>query len=244
MTDLDQAAKERAAKDKILARIQALLAMGGDVSSENEAKIALRRARSLMDEHQITLNDIENIEADDLGTSQYDVGGKRQQRWVTDLAVSVARLNDCIVKHATRRHRGENKRYEFQGFKEDTKMCEFMLVYLVDTCNRLYQRDKVKLGLKGSGDKNDYLQGITHGLKERIKEIIAERQLAKASDGRSLMVVKIAVVEDEFGKAKYKTTKIKIGNYDAFSDGEKSAKEVHLGSFVGSESANHAKITA
>lgn len=234
----------KAAKDKILARIQALLAMGNDVSSENEAKIALRRARNLMDEHQITLSDIQNIKSDDLGTSQYDVGGKRQQRWVTDLAVGVARLNDCIVKYAARRHRWENKRYVFKGFKEDTKMCDFMLIYLVDTCNRLYQRDKVKLGLKGTGEKNDYLQGITKGLKERINEIIAERQLAKASDGRSLMVVKMAIVENEFGKAKYTETKVKVKNPLAYLEGEKSAKEVHLGNFVGSESADHAKISA
>ena len=36
---------------KILERIRALLAMGGDVSSEHEAAIALKRARSLMDKH-------------------------------------------------------------------------------------------------------------------------------------------------------------------------------------------------
>ena len=239
MTNLDNAAR-----DKILARIQALLAMGGDVSSEHEAAIALRRARKLMDEHQITLSDIENIKTDDLGVNEYDLGSKRQQRWVTNLAISVARLNDCIVQYGNR-HRWENKRYEFKGFKEDASMCEFMLVYLVDTCNRFYQRDKAELGLSGASDKNDYLRGMVNGLKTRINDIIAERELAKASDGRSLMVVKMAVVENEFGKAKYTSHAQKQpSNYDAYSAGVTTSKEVHLGNFVGSETADKAKISA
>lgn len=239
MTNLDNEAR-----DKILTRIQALLAMGGDVSSEHEAEIALRRARKLMDQHQITLSDIENIKTDDMGVSAYDVGSTRQQRWVTSLAISVANLNDCIVQYATR-HRWENKRYEFKGFKEDASICEFMLVYLVDTCNRLYLRDKKRLGLSGAGDKNDYLRGITSGLEERIETLIAERKLAKASDGRSLMVVKMAVVENEFGQAKYTTAAAKQPkNYNAYVTGQKTANEVHLGSFVGNETADKMKISA
>ena len=239
MTNLDNEAR-----DKILARIQQLLAMGGDVSSEHEAQIALRRARKLMDQHQITLADIENIKTDDMGVTSYDLGSTRQQRWVTNLAISVANLNDCIVQYGAR-HRWENKRYEFKGFKEDASMCEFMLVYLVDTCNRLYQRDKKKLGLSGASDKNDYLRGIVNGLKSRIAEIIQERKLAKASNGRSLMVVKMAVVENEFGQAKYTSrTQKSPKNYNAWVAGTKSAEEVHLGSFVGSEATEKVKISA
>lgn len=233
---------DKRASEKILERIRALLAMGGDTSSEHEAAIALKRARKLMDDHQVTLADIENIKDDDLGSSEYDLGSTRQQRWVTRLAINVAKLNDCIVTYAARR-RGENKRYQFKGFKEDAGMCEFMLVYLVDTCNRLYQRDKDKLGLYGTADKNDFLRGLAAGIIDRIKDMIEERNQAQASDGRSLVLIKMAVVEAEFGKEKYRNVKVRsAANHNAYSAGKRTASEVHLGSFVGSNSKPTVKL--
>src|SRR5699024_12228370 len=107
--------------------------------SENEAAIALKRARKLMDEHQVSLSDVEAMTEDDLGSADYDLGSSRQKLWVGAIALKIAEMNDCIVRIAPRR-RGDNIRYQFDGFKEDAKMCEFMLVYLVDTCNRLYLR--------------------------------------------------------------------------------------------------------
>ena len=46
-------------EDKLIDRIRKLLALAEDAASQNEALIAARRARSLMDKHQITKGDIE-----------------------------------------------------------------------------------------------------------------------------------------------------------------------------------------
>lgn len=223
--------------DKIVNRIRALLAMGADTSSENEAAIALKRARSLMDEHQVSLSDIEAVTEDDLGSTDYDLGSSKQKLWIGSLSLKIAEMNDCVVCIAARR-RGDNIRYQFDGFKEDTKICEFMLVYLVDTCNRLYLRDKGKLNLKGAGDKNDYLTGITQGLCERMDEIIEQRKeaMSAACNGRSLMVVKAAIVEKAHGKQKSKSRKTyssRHPNRDAYFGGNDASKEVHLGTFMG-----------
>lgn len=234
---------EKQASDKILERIRALLAMGSDVSSQNEAAIALKRARSLMDEHQVTLADIEDIQNDDLGVKNYDTGSTRQEKWVTLLAVAVASLNDCIVGFADRKNRYDNKQYEFKGFTEDASMCDFMLVYLVDTCNRLYKRDKVKASLVGAGDKNDYLLSLSRVLIKRMKEMTDQRREAVASDSRSLVVVKMAMVENQFGKANYRNSKAKkIRDENAGHAGRRAAKEVHLGSFVGNQNKSKASI--
>lgn len=224
------------ASDKIINRIRALLAMGADTSSENEAAIALKRARKLMDEHQVSLSDVEAMTEDDLGSADYDVGSSKQKLWVGSIALKIAEMNDCIVRIASRR-RGENIRYQFDGFKEDAKMCEFMLVYLVDTCNRLYLRDKGKLNLKGAGDKNDFLTGMAQGLSKRMDEIIEQRKkaMSEACDGRSLMVMKAAIVEKAHGKqktSKRKTYSYRETNEKAYYGGSKASKEVHLGTFV------------
>ena len=227
---------------KILERIRALLAMGGDVSSEHEAAIALKRARSLMDKHQVTLADIENLNDDSFGEAEHTTGSRQQKTWISGLAIKIAKLNDCIVGIKTRYSRQDQVVYVFKGFAEDSQVCDFMLVYLVDTCNRLYNRDKARLGLKGISDKNDYLLGLVKGLGERMDEMIAERQSAKASDGRSLVVLKKAMVEEEFGEAKYRKTRRYRAAGAGYEAGKKAAKDVHLGSFVGNSNKAHANI--
>src|SRR5699024_8808590 len=98
------------ASDKIINRIRALLAMGSDTSSENEAAIALKRARKLMDEHQVKLSDIENITESDLGASMFDIGSTQCKTWIGMLAVKVAQMNDCIAKYARRSKRTDNQK--------------------------------------------------------------------------------------------------------------------------------------
>ena len=227
---------------KILERIRALLAMGGDVSSEHEAAIALKRARSLMDKHQVTLADIDNIDDDSFGSAYFETGSAKQKKWVTALAINIAELNDCIVKINQRSNKRAPVTYVFHGFAEDAKICDFMLIYLVDTCNRLYNRDKAKLGLSGIRDKNDYLYGLVSGLSMKMKAMIAERNDEQASDGRSLVVVKKAMVKEQFGEAKYKNSRGRSVDSDIYYAGRAAAKDVHLGSFVGNSTASHAKI--
>lgn len=224
---------------KVLDRIRRLLAMGSDKSSQNEAAIALRRARSLMDEHQVTLLDIENINNDSLGEHVYESNSSRQKLWVNGLAMSVAEMNDCILRRAQRFSKKANIGYVFQGFKEDTKLCEFMLVYLVDTCLRLYKRDKKELGIFGAAEKNDYLSGISDGIRQRIKDIITERNEVSAAQctGRSLVVAKKAAVEKEFGTSEHRSVKRRDPDLKAYIRGIVAADEIHLENFLESDSA-------
>lgn len=230
-----ESSKEQASS-KIIERVRALLAMGGDVSSQHEAAIAMKRARKLMDEHQITLADIESLTEDDLGVANYDAGSTRQKIWVSTLACIVAEMNDCLVDFAVRQRRSQNKVYQFKGFKEDVKLAEFMLAYLVDTCNRLYDRDKKELGLNGMADKNDFLSGMAQGLVQRIRAIINERKksMSEACTGRSLIISKATIIEDKFGVVKHETTKdTRDANVIAYMGGKLAANEVQLGNFVG-----------
>lgn len=234
--DTNTSSTKQEASDKVIERIRRLLAMGGDTSSQNEAAIALRRARALMDEFQVTLADLENLSHDDFGTTSFDVGSTRQKIWVSTLACSVAEMNDCLVDFKQRMRRSENKVYIFQGFKEDVKLCDFMLVYLVDTCNRLYERDKAELGLVGTADKNDYLQGMACGLAQRIKTITDERKtiLSGKCTNRSLVLSKMSAVEEKFGVVKHSISKDKRdANPIAYIGGKIAANDVQLGNFVG-----------
>ena len=231
MTTLPQ---QQAAK-KVHERIRALLAMGSDKSSAHEAAIALKRARSLMDQHQVSLSDIKNMEGDSLGVGKYGLGSSKQSIWISSLALNVARLNDCVVSYNQPRNSKEHITYEFKGFNEDVELCEFMIVYLVDTCNRLYERDKNRLRLNATTDKNDYLLGMSDKIVSRIKEMIEQRAAAPTnlSDGRSLVFTKSAIVAQAHGQQKTNNTKqTREANYKAYRGGRIASNDVHLGNFI------------
>ena len=233
---MSQEGKNIASK-KILERIRALLAMGSDTSSEHEADIAMRRARKLMDEHQITLLDIDSITSDDFGSSTYDLKSTRQKTWISTLVIAISEMNDCVVDFAPRWSREQSKVYLFQGFKEDVKLCEFMVLYLVDTCTRLYERDKSIYSLSGLADKNNYLLGAAIGLEDRMKEITAKRKqdLSQHENSRSLTVVKNKLVKERFGAKKHKTSECVFdGDTKAYDSGRLAADGVQLGNFLNS----------
>ena len=166
---------------KMLDRIEALLAMGKDTSSEHEAAIAMKRARSLMDKYQLDMSDFENsnhIEPD-FDYTEYDTGGSRKKGWVGELAVAVAELNDCVLSY----HKDYAKKgrvfYIYEGFKEDVKLCRWMLNYLVETCEHLYEMNKDYLGLYGLAEKNDFINGLSGGLVTRMDRIRRLREAGK-----------------------------------------------------------------
>jgi len=59
--------------EKILKRIKNLLDMAMDSSSPNEAMIAARRSRALMDEHQISKDDLLSIDDNSFGVTEVDL---------------------------------------------------------------------------------------------------------------------------------------------------------------------------
>jgi len=77
-----------------------LLAMANDASSPNEAAIAARRARKLMDQEGLTQAEVERMGSG--GATFAAMGSGKAKRfmpkWEQSLAVGVASLNDCIVR--------------------------------------------------------------------------------------------------------------------------------------------------
>lgn len=246
---------------KIIDRIQALLAMGNDTSSEHEAAIAMRRARKLMDKYQLGSYDLSGGISTDLGSIDYDVGGSRVKPWVGSLAVACAELNDCILTHFRDYSNSGRFIYTFEGFADDVKLAKWMLIYLVDTCNHLYKKNKDVLGLIGLADKNDFIYGVSDGLVDRMDKIkrsreaqaksdsdkktdsedeLAENALSYKGSGRELMVLqrelilaKRALVVAEFGEPEYKNVNTRCDvNANAYMDGEWLSRGIHLDSFV------------
>lgn len=235
-------------RDKIIDRVRQLLAMGSDISSPNEASIALKRARNLMDAHQISATDIENAKDGDFGENTFTTDSSRNRTWTGILVVGIAKMNSCVVSIKPRRHKREPISYVFKGFEEDSKMCQFMMTYLWDAVKNFYKVDQKNYGLKGASDKNSYFVGFASGICARIDKEIKERENnAQAnSSSTALVVAKNAVVAERFGSTPTSESRRVTKGCGAFL-GSVAAEKAHLGAFMNDETekdeADKAKAT-
>ena len=178
-------------KERILKRIRDLYRMSQDTGSPNEAAIAAKRVRKLMDEHQIGLADLEQSA---FSTQMASQTYRAMPLWYTSLAIAMANLNDCIV----RRDRMEN-RLKFQGFDADVIVCLLSMEYLVNEMKRQLKAS----GFTRRGETGSFRVGFADGIARQVDAILAERRTLKTSTGTALVAVKKAAVESEFGIVRY-----------------------------------------
>lgn len=181
--------------DKVIDKIKKLLAMAADTSSPNEALIAAKRARSLMDKYQLTKLDIEKQTGDQFLESQGDNITSKRLRWVLILQRSAASLNDCVgaVTHAPA------VKYLFQGFKSDAVVAKLTFDYLIEACNRQCEKSQVK----GASEKNFFRIGFAEAIHRRAMDIKSEReQTFVSSSGTALVPLKESMIVAHFGELK------------------------------------------
>jgi hypothetical protein len=231
------------ASEKIIERIRQLLAMAADVSSPHEASIAAGRARKLMDQHQIALEDIKD-ESTGFGYVKVDKAYRFMPKWKDILCVAIAKLNDCksIKAHEYKVQGSKSYAYRlmFQGFETDVALAAHMYNYLIGTIERLCAAHMRSLNLGASLTKvsDAYKKGAAVEMCARLRAILAARTAeVKTSTGSSLVVFKMAQVEAEFGAAKYTNTKL-VTRKDALTlqaqaKGREDAKKIGLDTQIG-----------
>jgi len=201
--------------DKLLDRIRKLLAMAGDAGSPNEAAIAMRRARSLMDKHQIEEMDLKQ-ETSDLGVAKVVYF----EQWTGRLALQIARLNDCIADIST--GSAGLPIVRFKGYLVDAVTSQEMFPYLTAVAMRGAE------AFKGKKQKESFFVGFSAGIREQVDLILAERQSQVLGDGRALVIVKGDIVRAEFGDQQY--GKSRRASYDSatYASGVAAGKTASL----------------
>ena len=230
-------------RGKVVQRVQSLIAMSQDTSSPNEAAIALKRANKLMQSHDITSTELGSTVAG-YGSSEYSIISSKDKTWTSIVALSVARLNNCIVKIKRGRARAVKKTYVFNGSKTNTSTCVFMMSYLAGSVGSAYNQDRIAYGLSELSDKSNYLLGFAKGIVGRITELPSRTQgdtgtqndlsayledSSKQSEGFYFDILIQKAPSAEVGCASYL--------------GELAAKEVYLGRFMTPNHETFAAIT-
>lgn len=171
--------------DKILDRIRKLLAMAGDTASPNEAAIAAKRARHLMDQYQVAEMDLRTTNEADFGTADQLYMGS----WHGMLGIAMGRLNDVNVRQVN-----ENgfALLRFEGYLVDAVTAKELWLYLAAQCEQ--QAKKVR------GRKDDYHRGFASGVQQQVRDILKDREQIKTANGTSLVLCKRNQVTQRYGE--------------------------------------------
>lgn len=222
-------------KIKIIERVKKLLAMAEDKSSPHEASIAIRRARKLMDEHQLSRSDFkETSEPNFISKSQNQ--GARTPNWYKILMMGVSKLNDCHAGVKTSKvGRSRRSEFVFTGLSEDILSAEVMMVFLVSAADKNWLQTKSllqKTGEYSQKSKNQYYLGFAHEIKNRISSMLEERQ-KESNEHRGLITYKSELIAKKFNISSSRTvyTKSDVNNA-AYQKGKEKAKSLHLGQQV------------
>lgn len=181
--------------DKVIDKIRKLLAMAEDTSSPNEAMIAARKARKLMDKHQLSKEDIQESELSQFLETKADSVTRQRKTWMLYLASAVGQLNDCTSVVTSR----PEVEYRFQGFTSDAVVAKLTMDYLVQECER-----QVNLSdAVGASERNFFRLGFATEINTRIMEIKREREKDMVTEtGTELIPMKQKMIEQHFGKLK------------------------------------------
>ena len=153
-------------REKILEKIEKLLALAGNNPSENEAISAALKAQELMAKYNIELADLEgkslkqNI-VEETYTPKANCHYVR--KWRYTLSQIIAK-NFCCKTYSINRDA-----IAFYGYEKDTKIAVEVFKFLFETGNKLASRYYLKCKKEGRDTKgvlNTYLVGFCDGIKE------------------------------------------------------------------------------
>lgn len=192
-------------KIELAAKIRALLAKTVDNGcTEAEAMSAASKAKQLMDEYQIDLDEA-GLEAEGFVRGTAEGAEKRKLNAQDWLANAISEY--CEVKSWRTAvggfYSGRAKyRYVFFGLRSDVEFANWLLKALEAFC---WQRADDYAVQTGEGDylsKRNFVMGCASRISQRLREQVAARKVQNqhTATGKSLVIVKSAMVKREFDK--------------------------------------------
>jgi hypothetical protein len=232
--------------EKIIIKIQKLLALAGS-PNEHEAALALSKAQALMEEHNISMEDIsaktETSELVEEFLTEFDLAGNLPEAMPVTFVIQKLYPVRCVIESVSGlpvvRHR-------IFGEPSNVAVAKHTFVYLCRTFRRLWEeRHRVRLDEERqslevlyappvSEDKMSFYAGIAQGI---VDTVLAQRKREKRHGTPNALVVLRERLEEGF-KEKYPQTqnvRHEVTNAHAFADGWSEGGKVNLNAPVSTE---------
>lgn len=232
-------------KEKILERIKKLFALGQS-SNQHEAELAMAKASQLMQEHQISMTDVDLSEDGEITTDDVSLeDGRIAAKWLTGLAMAVATLYDGEAARMTGGIYRHGVTMRFYGTPTDIEAMKMTFTYLYGSWKSIVKHDLEQAKQNGAVPegmtkpwKNSHGAGFSRALYHRARALAAERQAnVKSATGRDLVVVKGQAVKDFVaGKIKGGSPSASRFRPDAYGTGRDRGNAIPLGGAINSNS--------
>ena len=173
--------------NKILSKIEKLLALAGNNPSESEAQAAMLKAQQLMAENDLDPSKLEELrkQAEEKQAVVEYFKGYHNTQWAIHLAQIICNNFRCNL------FRAKGYGLVFVGLKDDVAICKAVFTFASQTLEKnmmKLRRQYRKQGKPTDGISGDYSAGFIAGLQAKYKE-----QVDKNNWG--LVLVKDALVE-------------------------------------------------
>jgi hypothetical protein len=199
-------------------------------ANPNEVAMAAERAQALLQEHQLTVFDVENRKIDeDLVERVYETGKRRLAKWVVTLASNIANPNGCELVLFP----GSGK-ISFLGYASDVEVVEYLFITLSRVLKNLAQsayRERRLKRFEAFHFTNQFITAAAWVIGRRLHESAEHRQVSN-STCNALAIVKDKTVS-EFMAKQHPTLRTKWHSKtkmrtDAFLAGSAAGESVEL----------------
>lgn len=174
-------------KEKIISKIEKLLALAGNNPSEHEAQAALLKAQQLMAKYSLDMAQLQDKPQEKKEAITEFFKGYHNTAWAISLAKVICDNFRCNLL------RSKGYGLVFVGLKDDVAICKTVFTFASQTLEKnmmKLRRQYRKQGKPTDGISGDYAAGFIAGLQAKYQE-----QVEKNNWG--LVLVKDALVEQK-----------------------------------------------
>lgn len=212
--------------EKLLNRISKLLALGNGTSFDGEADASLQKAYALMQEHNISMAQVEGASREaQLGPlDEQALIGFPSKRWEQLLIIAVAKLFDCQTFDYTRYDEYRRQLHTFYIVGREGNRVTAVLMYN-------WLRDKLRSDaiIRGGNTsaRDAYCLGCVRAIREKVAAIKASESPTDAWG-----IVPVDEVKQWMKEMRPELVNVSIsGNYRdaaAYADGRKDGSNINL----------------
>jgi hypothetical protein len=248
-------------RQKAADRIRALMSKTTNRGcTEAEAIAAMNKVGDLLEQYNLTMDEV-SLREQKCKHLTIPTGRKsaNSMQWII---VTLGRFADCIVwqsRHSNS-YRTKEVSYHFYGQEQDVAIAEYMYHLINNTMENETEafkrsRDYADAAMERGGRRRastsfqrGFIDRITSRLDEMKDEVVEREERRRrelATPGTDLVVLKEALVQQEFNEDKNtpnglitRTASRSANNYDAYVQGKSAGSRMNLNGGVSSSSNN------
>ena len=220
-------------REKIIDRIRKLVAMSNDAGSPNEAAIAAKRVKSMLDKYELEMADVlleEYSRGEGLVAEHFATGRKQTPRYYDWLIVA---LGECFNVNI----RWDRNGRKLEGFETDVAAVKVLAAWIgaqVYAMGSLANPHDTWVSTRQY--RGDFRKSCASQTASRIREYYGAPKDQQSAAGKTQALVartKQLAVREQFGDPGYGASRAHYSSRDAYESGRRAADSINITRGIG-----------